>query len=342
MTKKIFTAILLTTICLLVLSSCDNIPFLNKKEEIVEEVEIDPNFPVEVGGVTIDSKPERVVVLSEALFEQIYDMKLAETVVGTSDFAKEPYEGAGLPSCGTVLLPNIEQIEILKTDVVVTSVEMTADNLARLSENGTKVIVIEPPNDLQGLLDNYKSLAKIILGAEEGEAVGNDFSSSISAFVQDLKTAIGSQEEKNILYLRQLDFGMATGDSFEGKLFANLGLKNFAEAHTDWLYPVEVAESDEGKAELKQVDTILIGYPDITVEMLEKNEYYKSLPAVVEDNIIFVNYEAMERQSLRMFEQLLYITKQLYPEAELPMWEFPNTLLIPSEPLSEEAEQEEQ
>ena len=109
----------------------------------------------------------------------------------------------------------------------------------------------------------------------------------------------GSLEE-----LRQMGYGMATGDTFEGSLLEELGFVNDAAAYTDWLY------DREDVADLEP-DVIFAGQ-SISIDEIKSSAIYQPVAAVLNDKIMNVDLTVFERQSPRMFQTLLEMAKFAY------------------------------
>lgn len=320
--KKRLLALVLLIILIFAASGCQYIPFFNKEEELLEEEVVDPNFPVDVRGTTINLKPERVVALSGDIIEKVYDLGLDYALVGAPDYTTYPPAAQELAPCGTWLLPNVEEIARLKTDLLITNMPLSAEDTQLLSENGVVTLEIPSANSLDELWQAYRDIAIAIEGKENGADIGDEFVDELSGWFNKLKEAGNQQEPALVEYLTLLDFNMATGDTLVGELLREVGYKNIAEDYTDWLYPKDEAESPEGREQFKALDHYFFDGQAVSMKMLEKSEFYKGLPATINDRFLIIDYSTFEHQGLRMFKQLLEMLEYSYPEGNFPSWGF--------------------
>lgn len=325
--KRKFLALGLTIIIILSTTACSKIPALDKffskfnkdtKEEEVINIE-DGNFPVSVLDVEIATQPNRVVFLSPALLEKALDLGLTDHIIGGPDFSGIE-SSSGLTPCGTSVIPNIAEIEGLKTDLLITSAPLSAADLQRLEDNGIDVLVIPTPNDLPQLLEVYQNLAIALEGETDGGKIGDEFTQKLEGWFNNLENSLIGEEPLSFLYIRRLDGTVATGDTLESHLLSRLNLTNIAEEYTGWLIPKEDLQSQEGKALLSETDYYLFDGEEVDIKMLEQSEIYKGLDATLKDRFIIIDYQLFERQSLSMFNQLLEIVSQVFPETDLPSW----------------------
>lgn len=66
------------------------------------------------------SAPERIVCMSPAVTEMVYELQQDHRVVGRSQFAAHPPEAQEKPSCGGFINPNTEKILSLEPDLIIT------------------------------------------------------------------------------------------------------------------------------------------------------------------------------------------------------------------------------
>lgn len=117
----------------------------------------------------------------------------------------------------------------------------------------------------------------------------------------------GGGKQLSAVYLRMLDFTVATGDTFEGAMLETIGFENVAGAYGGWTYPLDF---------ISQYDPdVIFCNEDITIPMLEQNANYKGLQATIHDIVYSYDFTAFERQGKRMFDMLEDMAKKAYPDA---------------------------
>jgi iron complex transport system substrate-binding protein len=289
----------------------------SSSEEVSEEVEL-TEYPTVVQGVTIRSRPSRVVSLSPALTEKLYDIGLEEALVGVSDYCDYPIEAAGLPKCGTALLPNLERIADLNPHVILAQTELAEEDLIALQQMDADVVIIPPAADVAAFKDSYRSLARLLEGEYAGAVRGDKFAKNLQdrldAMAEYLIPYAEANGVKKALYLRLLDFNVATGDTLESELLGIIGLENIAADQTGWLYPEELANG-EGRAAFESAEVFFMDENFVTIKMLEQSPYYKGLQATLKDWYLYIDALVFERQSLRMLDILAEMAAYAYPEA---------------------------
>jgi iron complex transport system substrate-binding protein len=314
----------LLLLLLLSLGGCaGDVEAVSSSSEEISEEEEPAEYPVVVQGVTIRSRPSRVVSLSPALTEKLYDIGLEEALVGVSDYCDYPDETAGLPKCGTALLPNLERIAELTPHVILAQTELAEEDLIALQQMDADVVIIPPAADVAAFKDSYRSLARLLEGEYAGAARGDKFAKNLQdrldAMAEYLIPYAAENGVKKALYLRLLDFNVATGDTLESELMGIIGLENIAADQTGWLYPEELANG-EGRAAFESAEVFFMDENFVTIKMLEQSPYYKGLQATLKDWYLYIDALVFERQSLRMLDILDQMAAYAYPEAtpELP------------------------
>lgn len=305
--KKIFT-IMISVILVLSLASCDSFMDIvdkviemhensqsSKPEEPVEKdvepepIVTDPNWPVSVFGVELDSAPEKVVCANPALCEYINDMGLLEKLDGISSNCsfEAPKE---LPTIGSVSLPDMESLTELSPKYVLTFAQYDEDTLIKLQQIDSEVILIEAPQSLDSLRDLYRELATFFLGAEEGTAYGDEY---VRKYDIALSETEYSGEKVSAAFLRYMDYLMFTGDTLAGEILSK-GFENVAGEYTDYEYPEE---------NWKEFDPDMIFVSGRThLEDLETSDLYKKKSAVKGDKVFSVDLDAISVGGLRSFE----------------------------------------
>lgn len=275
-------------------------------------------YPVEAGGVRLLARPDSVVSLSPSMTEKLADLALDSRLVGVSDYC----EAGDLPACGTAPLPDTAAILSLQPDLVVAEGALPEDVLAELEQAGVPVAVFSRANDLDALLALYTGLACLLEGQTAGqpvaEAVENEYRGRLDALNAVLSDYTAEHGRKTALYLRLLDFTVATGDTLEHWLMEQICLDNLAGSYTGWNYPEEAAKSAEGQTAFAEVDMIFMDETAVTIKDLEQNAFYRGLPATIQDRYLYISSLTLERQSLRMLDELERMAAYAYPDAGLP------------------------
>lgn len=317
MRLKILSLIIIALLLLTVFAGCNTIfkSEANAPDEASEAVaEEDGEYPVSLNGASLDFRPGIIVSLSPAITEKLGDLGLQNRLEGISDYCDEP-DGFQRARVGTAQRPDLDEMAKLSPHLVLTEVELTEAETSAVAAMGAQIAVIPRAADIGGVLKNYNTLAVLLEGQRTGVALGGAFE---KRFMQRYGTIVENAltEPKNAVYLRELDFTVATGDTLEGWLMEQLGLNNVAKDYTDWSYTKEDAESEDGKENFASIDFIFCDKRAVTIKMLENSSFYKGLNAVRKDYYLYIDSTAFERQTLRMLAELDRM--RLYALGEIP------------------------
>ena len=107
--------------------------------------EPDPNWPVAIGDIRVAEKPERIVSLSPALTEVLYELGGGDRMAGVSAYCDFPADIGNLPDCGTAQSPDLDRLRELSPDVVFVSF---GPNPALPDPVGRVLKRVERPNGL--------------------------------------------------------------------------------------------------------------------------------------------------------------------------------------------------
>lgn len=256
----------------------------------------DPDWPVRVGDTDIPASPQRVVSLSPGATEMLFAMGLGSRVVGVSDYCDYPMaEVEKRHRCGSVLSPDTRQIQAQGADLVVASAKLTERDLIWFQQQEIPVLVLERAESLDQLRQNYLDLALALMGATSGKNHGEGYWEELMGMLREGRMPAEGTPMKAIL-LRQMGYGMATGDTFEGALLEELGFVNDAAAYTGWLY-------DRANVAALEPDVIFADV-SIPVDQVKQSVIYRPVAAVKNNKVMNVDFAVFERQSPRMFETL--------------------------------------
>jgi iron complex transport system substrate-binding protein len=201
-------------------------------------------FPVTVGSVTLDKRPEKIVALSPSATEMLFAVGAGKQVAAVDDNSNYPPEAPKSDLSG--FKPNAEAIAAKSPDLVVISndTNKVVDQLTKL-----KIPVYLAPA-AKTLDDAYKQLADLgaLTGhADEAADVAKRMKDDIAKLVADVP-----QRSKKLTYYYELDptYYSVTSKTFIGSLFTLVGLENVADP----------ADADGATG----------GYPQLSEEMLVK------------------------------------------------------------------------
>jgi iron complex transport system substrate-binding protein len=203
------------------------------------------SFPVTVGTLTLDKRPEKIVVLSPTATEMIFAVGAGKQVSAVDDNSNYPPEAP--KSDLSAFNPNVEAIAATSPDLVVLSNDMNkiVDQLTKL-----KIPFYLAPA-ATGLADTYRQITDLgTLTGHPDEAANlvQRMKDDVAKLVQDLP-----QRSTRLSYYYELgpDYYTVTSKTFVGSLFSLVGLSNVADP----------ADADGSKG----------GYPQLSEEVLLKS-----------------------------------------------------------------------
>lgn len=199
-------------------------------------------YPVTVGTVTLQQRPERIVSLSPSATEMLFAVDADAQVVAVDDQSTFPPEAPRSKLSG--FKPNAEAIAAQDPDLVV-----LANDTNKIVEQLTKLkipVLLAPAANV--IDDTYRQISD--LGALTGHAP------AAAALVQQLRDHIDKivkdapAHSGTLSYYYELDptYYSATSKTFIGSIFSLFGLVNVADA----------ADADGSKG----------GYPQLSAESL--------------------------------------------------------------------------
>lgn len=189
--------------------------------------EVEPPFPVTVrsdlGPVTIESEPQRIVSLSATHTEMLYALEAGDRIVATdltSNFPAEAQDTVKLDSFNF----SIEEVAALEPDLVIVAFDFQgeADALTGLS---IPFLLLGPPPTIEfafsQLLNVGAAIGRPVEAVELTEELVSEFGRVIAA----------SAPIRGVTIFHEVDETLytASSESFIGDLYARLGLVNIAD-----------------------------------------------------------------------------------------------------------------
>ena len=280
---------------LLLAAGCNNNP-------AEPEPKPDPEYPVTVGNVTLTEAPTAVVSLSPATTEMVYDLGYGELLVGVSEYCTAPAAAVAKPRMGSAYQPEVEKIKASGATLVLCTVQPTESTLTELQQAGAQVLVLPRADSVEGIKQNYRALGSLLAGNVTGTAAAETVSTAIDSKLAEATAALsGMAAAPDATLLISYPYRMATGDTLEGQLLAQVGFHCSGADYTNWLYP-------ESELRALEPDVIFCAEAD-EVETVKQSYEYKVVAAVKNDKVMAIDFTAFQNQSLRMFDTLTEMAK---------------------------------
>ncbi|MEJ3748393.1 ABC transporter substrate-binding protein [Actinomycetes bacterium KLBMP 9797] len=183
-----------------------------------------PAYPVTVGSLTLDKRPEKIVVLSPTATEMLFAIGAGSQVTAADDNSNYPAEAP--KSDLSAFQPNAEAVAAKNPDLVVLSNDL---NKIVSQLGALKIPVYHAPAAVT-LDDTYKQLTELgtLTGhPDEAADVVQRMKDDIAKLVKDVP-----QRTDKLTYYYELgpELYSLTSKTFVGSIFSQLGLENIADA----------------------------------------------------------------------------------------------------------------
>ncbi len=231
-------------------------------------------YPVNVRGIELLQKPERVVSLSPWLTDVLKELGLSNTLVGVSDFCNSTVTKMGIAED-----PNIEAIVKAQPNFVLLSQELSETGREYLSKNNIPYYIIEQPKTFNELIGLFTDLVTIFEGKTTGLLRGQKISADMILTAGKMKDII-SKEPQAFLYVQPDGFYL-TGDTLLSDILKTIGLTNTLEDFKDY----SVSED-----ELKKLEPTVI-FVDKSVDL---EEFSQTAPFdKMSDNVVKIDMSVL-------------------------------------------------
>jgi len=180
-------------------------------------------FPVTVGDLTLEARPERIVSLSPTATEMLWAIGAGAQVVAVDEYSTHPQEAADLGTALSGFEPNIEAISGYDPDLVIVSYD-PGSLVEQLGSLGIPVFMAPAVADLGGVYAQIGEIGALTGNASGAASVVEDMQSRIDA-------AFGSTDVAGQTYFYELDDTLysLTSRTFVGSLMDRFGLVNIAD-----------------------------------------------------------------------------------------------------------------
>lgn len=258
-------------------------------------------FPVTVGSLTLEQRPEKIVSLSPTATEMLFAIGAGPQVTAADDNSNYPAEAPRTDLSG--FQPNAEAIAAKDPDLVVIASDRNkvVDQLTKL-----KIPVFLTPAAVT-LDDTYRQLTELgTLTGHPTEAadVVTGMKDDIAKLVADLP-----QRAEKLTYFHELspDLYTATSKTFIGSLYTLVGLENIAD-------PADADGESGGYPQLSE-EIIVEANPDFvfladtkccqqSVETVQARPGWATITAVQENQIVALDDDIASRWGPRVIDLL--------------------------------------
>ena len=259
------------------------------------------DFPVTVNEVTIQDEPKGVVVLSPNLAEVIMALGYEMQLCG---------KGAACTQEDLSVLPDMtlddpQSILGVGADLVLTEDVPSEEQKKGLNDAGIDVVTIAPATSREDFTRLYREVGSCMMGGVKGYERGEKIAEGIFSTIDDISRQIPQTDTPvSVCYLYDVEGGVVTGDTLEGKLIECAGLINAA---------------SDGAGNHMDVETLLMVQPQYIFcptglkDTLTQTDQYKNLTAVQEGRVYEMDPSLMEWQGNGVISAVSFMAGTVYP-----------------------------
>ena len=259
------------------------------------------DFPVTVNEVTIQDEPKGVVVLSPNLAEVIMALGYEMQLCG---------KGAACTQEDLSVLPDMtlddpQSILGVGADLVLTEDAPSEEQKKGLNDAGIDVVTIAPATSREDFTRLYREVGSCMMGGVKGYERGEKIAEGIFSTIDDISRQIPQTDTPvSVCYLYDVEGGVVTGDTLEGKLIECAGLINAA---------------SDGAGNHMDVETLLMVQPQYIFcptglkDTLAQTDQYKDLTAVQEGRLYEMDPSLMEWQGNGVISAVSFMAGTVYP-----------------------------
>lgn len=294
MFKKLLAALLCIGICLTSLSGCTNVGDLVSGAPVGE-------FPVEVNGVTINAKPQRVVVLSPSLADVVLALNCETQLL------------AGANGCTQEALGKLQKVDAgdagaihdLAPDLVLVDPSCAGVEQA-LKDAGHTVLNIAPAVNREDFERLYSQVSSALNGGGPGYDLGIECAQNVFGTLDDINRQIPSSDTITTgCYLYDLEGSAVTGDMLGTTIMTYAGVTNIFSS---------LSGGQFGEDDLRVSNPDIIFCRPGLKEELSRDSRYSGLQAVRQGNIVEMETSMVEWQGRTVVSAAILICGSAYPE----------------------------
>lgn len=185
-------------------------------------------FPVTVGDLTLDARPERIISLSPTATEMLFAVGAGAQVVATDEYSTFPAAAESVRTTLSGFEPNVEAIAGYEPDLVIVSYD-PGNLVEQLRELEVPVFLAFATTTLEDTYAQILDFGRLTGQSAGAEAVVADMRARIDAAI----ASVGGAGGRSYFYELDPTYYSVTSNTFVGQIFAAFGLANIADAVAD-------------------------------------------------------------------------------------------------------------
>ena len=255
---------------------------------------------MEINGVTISAKPQKVAVLSPSLADVILALGYeTQLVAGTQECTQESLQDLTKIPAG-----DAQAVVDQSPDLVL--VDPSSNAIAgELQEAGLTVLEIQPATDRQDFERLYAQVSSALAGDGAGYDAGVDVAQDIFLSLDNINRIVPQDRVTTACYLYDLEDQAVTGDMFGSTIMSYAGVTNVFES-------LEGGTYDFQSLEIANPNVIFCA-PGLK-EQIESDSRFADFQAVQQGNVVEMDESLMEWQGRTIVETAYEISAAAFPQ----------------------------
>jgi len=317
--KKIWQMGLTAFLAVFLLAACGTTATEDKPKvdetPIAEEVKAD--FPLTLtdaigNEITVEKAPATIVSMIPSNTEILFELGLADEVVGVSDFDDYPAEVLKKEKIGGQEF-SVEKIVSLNPEIVFaheSGLGMGVEGLQQIRDAGIPVFVVKNAANFDETYTTIETIGKATGKTVEAEKIISDMKAKVEEVIA--KTA-NVENKKTVLFETSPAPHIYTPgkNTFMDQMLAMINAENIAADQEDWF---EIASEDIVN---RNPDVIIVSYDFVETAVADvyARPGFDSITAIQEEAVVQVDENITSRTGPRLADGLEELAKAIYPEA---------------------------
>jgi iron complex transport system substrate-binding protein len=262
-----------------------------------ESTEVVADFPVTVGDLTLEVRPERIVSLSPTATEMLFAVGAGDQVIAVDNYSNFPAEAAELEKVDS-FEPNVEAIAGLEPDLVIATYD-PGNLVEQLNTLDIPVFFAGAVADLEGAYEQLEQIGALTGNLAAAQDLAAQMRTDIDAIVASVDPAAAE-----LSYYYELDPTLysVTSNTFVGGVMSLFGLTNIADGVQEGNdYPQLSAEVivEKNPDIIMLADTLCC---EQTAATVAARDGWADLAAVKNGNVVELNDDIASRWGPRLVD----------------------------------------
>lgn len=318
--KKIWQLGLSAFLAVFLLSACGQAATTTEKPEVdetpkVEEVKAD--FPLtltdSVGNeITLETAPATIVSMVPSNTEILFELGLADAIVGVNDYDDYPAEALKKEKIGGQDF-NVEKIVSMNPEIVFaheSGLGKGKEGLQQIRDAGIPVFVVKNAASFEETYTTIETIGQATGKTVEAEKIITDMKAKVEEVLAKLVTV---DNKKTVFVETSPEPNIYTPgkNTFMDQMLEMIGAENIAADQEDWfmIAPEEIINRNP------DVIIVLYDYIETAVADVYARPGFDTITAIKEKAVVQVKENITSRTGPRLAEGLEEIAKAIYPEA---------------------------